>query len=359
MSASPATRAKAAGRAAGQRLRPALWPITQTSVAAGLAWYLTHDLLGHRQPFFAPIAAVVCLSATNVLRGQRAVQMIIGVTLGIGLGAAVQALLGTGRIAISVAVFVALCVAVLIGRGFIAQGLMFVNQTAVSAVLVLVFARSGMVSERLFDTLIGGGIAIVFGTLLFPVDPLILLRGARSGMLAALHDTLAEIADLIRDCRRPGHNWPLPVVERLHQQVAGLAEARTTARLAVRVAPRRWTARHAVHEADQQAAHLGLLASSVLHLARVVTPDLEARLQHPMHAAISELAAGATTVDTDPAAADAHAAAARHHACEMQAAAHNTREMTLAAVVQTCVDDLQQVINLGAAQLSSPRQETP
>ncbi len=180
-----ATQAQAAGRAALQRLRPALWPITQTSVAAGLAWYLTHDPLGHPQPFFAPIAAVVCLSATNVLRGQRAVQMIIRVTLGIGLGAAVQALLGTGRIAISVAVFIALCIAVLIGRGFIAQGLMFVNQTAISAVLVLVSARSGMVSERLFDTLIGGGIAIVVGTLLFPVDPLILLRGARGGMLPA------------------------------------------------------------------------------------------------------------------------------------------------------------------------------
>lgn len=354
-----ASQAQAAGHAALQRLRPALWPITQTSVAAGLAWYLTHDLLGHRQPFFAPIAAVVCLSATNVLRGQRAVQMIIGVTLGIGLGAAVQALLGTGRIAIAVAVFIALCVAVLIGRGFIAQGLMFVNQTAVSAVLVLVFARSGMVSERLFDTLIGGGIAIVFGTLLFPVDPLILLRGARGGILAALHDALTEIADMIRERRRLAHNWPLPVVERLHQQVAGLAEARTTARLAVRVAPRRWAAGRAVHDADQQAAHLGLLASSVLHLARVVTPDLEARLRQPMHAAISELAAGTTTVDTDRTAATAHAAAARRHACDMQAAAHNTPEVTLAAVVQTCVDDLQQVINLGAALVNSPRRGTP
>ncbi|OOK66057.1 putative membrane protein [Mycobacterium kansasii] len=51
-----------------QRLRAVVWPITQTSVAAGLAWYLTHDVLHHRQPFFAPISAVVCMSATNVLR---------------------------------------------------------------------------------------------------------------------------------------------------------------------------------------------------------------------------------------------------------------------------------------------------
>ena len=73
--------------------------------------------------------------------------MIIGVTLGIGLGAGVQAVFGTGLMTIAVAVFIALCVAVLIGRGFIAQGLMFVNQTAISAVLVIVFSGTGMVSE--------------------------------------------------------------------------------------------------------------------------------------------------------------------------------------------------------------------
>ncbi len=61
-------------------------PIPQTVVAAGLSWYLTHAVLGHRQPFFALVAAAVCVSASRVLRGQRAVQMVLGVRLGIGLG---------------------------------------------------------------------------------------------------------------------------------------------------------------------------------------------------------------------------------------------------------------------------------
>ena len=62
--------------------------LSQTSVAAGLSWYIAHDLLGHPQPFFAPIAAAVSLSISNVLRAQRAIQMMIGVTLGIGMGIA-------------------------------------------------------------------------------------------------------------------------------------------------------------------------------------------------------------------------------------------------------------------------------
>ncbi|OOK64998.1 hypothetical protein BZL30_8830 [Mycobacterium kansasii] len=192
------------GPAAVQRLRAVVWPITQTSVAAGLAWYLTHDVLHHRQPFFAPISAVVCMSATNVLRARRAAQMIIGVALGIVLGAGVHALLGTGPTTMAVAVFVALCVAVLSGRGFIAQGLMFVNQTAVSSVLVLVFAdTAGVVAERLFDAVIGGGLALVFAVLLFPPDPVQILCDARADVLAALRETLVEVADMLEDPSRP------------------------------------------------------------------------------------------------------------------------------------------------------------
>jgi uncharacterized membrane protein YgaE (UPF0421/DUF939 family) len=343
MSPTLTTRAADFGLAATDRLRSVVGPIAQTSVAAGLAWYFTHDVLGHRQPFFAPIAAVVCLSATNVLRGQRAVQMIIGGVLGIGLGAGSQALLGAGPIAVAGAVSIALGIAVLIGRGFIAQGLMFVNQTAISAVLVVVFPHNDLVVERLFDTVVGGGLAIVFAVLLFPANPMTLLCDARVGMLAALHDALTQIADII-DGRAPiAGDWPLSVVEQLHQQSAVLAETRITARHKVRVAPRRWAARNSVRDADRQAAHLGLLASSVLHLARVVGHALNDGLPQPIHIAIGELAAATAAVDNDPASAVTHAAAARRHAADVQAAAHHTG-LVVAAVVKTCADDLQLVI---------------
>ncbi|HWS93509.1 MAG TPA: FUSC family protein, partial [Mycobacterium sp.] len=74
-----------------------------------VAWYLAHDVLGHPQPFFAPIAAAVSLSISNVLRAQRAIQMMIGVTLGIGMGTLVQGLLGPGAISIAGAALIALC----------------------------------------------------------------------------------------------------------------------------------------------------------------------------------------------------------------------------------------------------------
>lgn len=230
MSASLLVRTACGGRAVAQRLRTVLWPITQTSVVAGLAWYLTHDVFNHPQAFFAPISAVVCMSATNVLRARRAQQMIVGVALGIVLGAGVHALLGSGPIAMGVVVFIALSVAVLCARGLVAQGLMFINQAAVSAVLVLVFASNGsVVFERLFDALVGGGLAIVFSILLFPPDPVVMLCSARADVLAAVRDILAELVNTVSDPTSAPPDWPMAAADRLHQQLNGLIEVRANA----------------------------------------------------------------------------------------------------------------------------------
>ncbi|SON63571.1 hypothetical protein MSIMFI_05102 [Mycobacterium simulans] len=337
------------GLEAVQRLRAVLWPITQTSIAAGLAWYLTHDVLHHRQPFFAPISAVVCMSATNVLRSRRAVQMIIGVALGIVLGAGVHAGLGSTSLAMAAAVFVALSFAVLIGRGFIAQGLMFVNQTAVSSVLVLVFAPTGgVVAERLFDALIGGGLALVFAMLLFPADPVAMLCDARAAVLAGLHDTLVEVAKMVKDPGCAAPDWPLSAFDRVHNQLGALIEARQTAHLVVRRAPRRWMARNIIRDVDQQSARLGMLVSCVLHLARAVTRPLDKEVPQPVRDALGELAAGIALADQDAVAAAARAAAARGLAVELQSRPGDRTEVVLADIVYACADDLQRVIELPA-----------
>lgn len=349
MSTTLRARTAGAGLEAVARLHNAWWPIAQASIAAGLAWYLTHVVLAHPNPFFAPIAAAVCLSASNVLRGQRAVQMIIGVALGIGLGAAVQTLFGAGPVAVGIAVLVALGVAVLIGHGFFAQGVMFVNQTAISAILVLAFGGHGVVLERLFDALIGGGLALVFSLLLFPANPVALLCDARAGVLAALHEILTQTADSIADRTPPDPGWPRSAVDHLHEQLAQLSEARTTAHQLVWSAPRRWTVHGTVHGADRQASQLGLLGGSVLHLARAVAPALDTadRLPPPLPAAIGSLAAGAAAVDTDPTAASAAAAAARRHVSDLGPDTGNRTVAVLAAIVDSCVADLQQVVDLG------------
>jgi uncharacterized membrane protein YgaE (UPF0421/DUF939 family) len=338
-----------------KRLRDRWFNLVQTSVAAGLAWYIAHDLLAHPQPFFAPIAAAVCLSITNVLRAMRAVQMMIGVTLGIGIGTLVQGLFGTGPIPIALAALIALSVAVLIGQGFIGQGMMFANQTVVSSILVLALFRSGVGWERIDDALIGGVLAIVFAVLLFPADPLRVLRRSRVGVFGVLRGVLTRAADVASGRKVPAPDWPLSAVDRVHEQLGGLIEARTTARQVVRISPRRWRQRDAVQAADHQAVHVALLAGSVLQLARAVAPPADtvdacrervvAALE-PVHTVLVVLGAAVALADSDPAGASAYTAAARHHASQLQSGASEKSQVVLADVVGACVDDLQRVIDL-------------
>ncbi|OBG97365.1 hypothetical protein A5697_19015 [Mycobacterium sp. E3251] len=341
--------ALAAARAGLKRLRVVWFNLVQTAFAAGLSWYLAHDVLGHPQPFFAPIAAAVSLSTSNVLRAQRAIQMMVGVTLGIGVGSVVQGVLGPGAVPIAVAALVALGAAVFIGGGFIGHGMMFANQTVVSAILVLALYRGGVGLERIFDALIGGAVAIVFAVLLFPADPLQLLRTARVGVLSVLHDVLSRTADIAVGRKAPPPDWPLTAVDRVQEQLSGLLEARTTARHVVTIAPRRWGLRDTVQAADHQAVHVALLAGSVLQLARAVANNADGfrdGLPSSVHTVVVVLGAGTALADRDPAGACAYAASARHHASELQSAAREKTQLILADVVSACVDDLQRVIDL-------------
>ena len=69
------------------RLRVSAWAVAQSAAAASLAFFIARVALGHERPFFAPIAAVICLSITLGSRPRRAVELVFGVAgKGGGLG---------------------------------------------------------------------------------------------------------------------------------------------------------------------------------------------------------------------------------------------------------------------------------
>jgi hypothetical protein len=49
-------------------------PILQSAVAAALAWLVATQVVGHEQPFFAPISALITLGLTVGERRRRAVR---------------------------------------------------------------------------------------------------------------------------------------------------------------------------------------------------------------------------------------------------------------------------------------------
>ena len=67
----------------GSGVRSKSWQIAQCAIAAGVAWFIAADLLGHQTPFFAPIAAVVSLGTSYGQRLRRVAEVTLGVAVGV------------------------------------------------------------------------------------------------------------------------------------------------------------------------------------------------------------------------------------------------------------------------------------
>jgi uncharacterized membrane protein YgaE (UPF0421/DUF939 family) len=290
--------------AARRRARAALWPAAQASLAAALAWLIAHQVLGHSDPFFAPIAAASALGTTHVQRSRRIVQMVLGVLLGISVGSLLGELLGRSTPALGLTVLATLLIARALGVGFVGDGMVFANQAAGSAILVVVLHHSGTGDERALDAVVGGAVALVVGVVLFPAQPLPRLREAERGVLESLASALEQVVSLLRSGTPAEPGWTLAAAYDVHQRLAQLAQARSAARANVRVAPRRWRLRGLVDAEDRRLARLHLLADAVLGLVRAATGALEDRQPLPValdhHIAALAMAIGKLASTSQP-----------------------------------------------------------
>ena len=158
-------------------------PILQTSVAASLAWLIATEVVGHSQPFFAPISAVVTLGLTVGERRRRAVELAIGVAVGIAIADLLVAAIGSGTWQIGVTCGLAMLAATLVGGGPL-----LASQAGASAVLVATLQPpdGAFDFDRALDALVGSGTALVVGSLLLPVDPVRLVREGLGPLLDRL-----------------------------------------------------------------------------------------------------------------------------------------------------------------------------
>jgi hypothetical protein len=214
--------------------RETLGRIAQTAAAAGIAWELALQIPNHGRPFFAPIAAVIGLAADRGRRGRQAIQMIIGVALGILVGAAVVGAVGVGAWQLVVASALTLLVATGSGAPPVIR-----TQATASAILVVALHVPGtnLALQRLIDALIGGGIAIVMARFLFPVEPLDLVRSEAIALRTGLADVLEAAAAALEARRLDDAERALARLDALDDR--RLEDALALARDVVRRAPRR------------------------------------------------------------------------------------------------------------------------
>jgi fusaric acid resistance family protein len=169
-----------------------IWLLVQGTAAATVAWLIAKHLVDHRQPFFAPISALVSLNTALGERGLNALRLLQGVVVGIGVAELTLVVVGGGYGSLALAVFAALVLARALGSARIVLA-----QAAGSAVLTIAVANGEAGPQRLFDALIGAGVALVFSQLLFSPEPLRLLRRVEADALAAIAAALGLTAEAL------------------------------------------------------------------------------------------------------------------------------------------------------------------
>ncbi len=217
------------------RLRTSVWPVAQSAVAASLAFVLAQVLLGHERPFFAPIAAVICLSVTLGRRNRRTLELVFGVAVGLLIADLLVLAIGNGTLQIGVVVLLAMAAAVFFGGGTL-----LVNQAAVSAILVVVLQPPDTVfsPDRFLDALVGGGVALLVNYL-FPMNPERLVERAAAPVFEELVGVLEQISAALKSGDAESAERALTRSREMDDEVRALDEALKAGHETARLSPTR------------------------------------------------------------------------------------------------------------------------
>lgn len=151
-----------------QRAKDSAGPIAWVSLAAGVAYALAEHLLGHRYPFYAAVAAFSALGFSPNVQPRRVGEVALGVTVGVGIGEAIQTAFGSGPVQTTIVVFLA----AMLGR-VLDPSVALTTQSSVQAIVVLglpALASTGGPVGRWTEALLGGLVALGF-SLFIPKDP--------------------------------------------------------------------------------------------------------------------------------------------------------------------------------------------
>jgi uncharacterized membrane protein YgaE (UPF0421/DUF939 family) len=281
-------------RIARRRLRGRFRVIVQTAVAAVAAWGIAALAGVEPRPVFASIAAVICVSATFGERRRITVQLVGGVVLGIAVADLLVLTIGTGLPQVGLLVLLAMTAAVVVGGGDL-----LVSEAAVSAVLLAALPTSAA-PTRLFEALIGGGVALAVHALVLPPDPIMAVTRGVSAVFdevgRALRHAAVALAGPDPRSGEDARSEARTAADELH----AFGEALVTAEETARFAPARRRARGEVARHRRTFEHLERLIAETRLFSRDVARFTRTGRPAPdeLNEAVRDLASAAFEVPT-------------------------------------------------------------
>ncbi|SBT65760.1 Fusaric acid resistance protein-like [Micromonospora sediminicola] len=241
------------GRDTYDRLRGYLVVALQAGLAAGLSWYVAHDVLEAKQALFAPAAAVGTVAASLGNRVRRTAELIGGVIVGVLVGQVIIDLIGVGPVQTGFVVALAISTAV----AFRGSGAIIVQAASTAVLLGTVSPlHQHLAVPRTLNALVGGLTAVVVALLLLPLNPVRVVRRAAGTTLDAFTTQLTAAATALSeedDVRLTEALGRLSAVEQSKQEGFGILGA---AREVARLSPWRRRRRSVVQRYQHVAEHL-------------------------------------------------------------------------------------------------------
>jgi uncharacterized membrane protein YgaE (UPF0421/DUF939 family) len=309
--------------------------VALVSAAATASYVLARYAVGHPRPFFAPIATIAVLGITLGQRTRRAIQVAVGVALGILVADLAVQVIGTGAWQLAVILFLGMMFVVFLGGDQLV-----VTQAANAAVLIAVLAIPGDARglSRFIDVLIGASMALVFNLVLFPVNPVKLAAGALEPAVSRLGDVIDAVADALESDDDGAATEALRRARALEAHLAEMRAAIDTSGETARLALIRRGQRDTVARYTRALSQVARAQRDVAGLARgaeraVLRGD---RVPPAVIAGLRELADAARHLSrafADPAERDAAQQAALQAAAATTAGLDETRNLSVSLVV--------------------------
>ena len=232
--------------------------LIRLSVGTGVSYFIASSVFGHRQAFFAPIAAVITLIASGASRRLRTmVELVAGVAIGVLVGELLILGIGRGPWQVALVVVLAVSVGTLVGLTGLA-----LNQAATSSVLlaaVVPVAGGDVAISRFLDALVGGlcGMAMV---LLVPRNVVRDIDREVQRILTGLAAILRKEAHALRDRDSQLADDSMADAQRMSPMLTTLTSTATNVSEVARISPIRW----------RQRAHVELYTATVIDLDNAV-----------------------------------------------------------------------------------------
>ena len=278
---------------------------------------------------------MITLGLTQGERGRRAVEVVLGVTLGIAVADLLVIGLGAGWWQLALVVSLAMSIALLLG-----SGQMFAQQAAVSAALVATLQPpdGGISFERSVDALLGGSIALAVSALVLPVNPGRIVREAAAPVLAELAAVLEDIAAALDARSRELAQAALARGREIDELARDLERALVVGRETVWLAPPRWGMLETVDLYADAAVQIDLAVRNVRVLARAARRaiDLDENVPPEVADSLRELAAAVRGLGAeldDPDRADAVRGPALRAAGKATLVLERTGNMSVSVIV--------------------------